>query len=351
MRIERIDLKHATPEQYAAMNALGNEMRRERLPDDPPIPLDEDIRRAQNIPPAVDVSAWVIWDGDRVVAEGNLEILRTEENKHLVEGHLHVLPEYRRRGLGTRLLAQLAEATARQGRTLMIGFTFGNVPAGTAFVQRLGARAGLETHTNQLDLNDLNRDLISAWMTRAPERAAGFELLLWINDYPEEHLEQMLTVWDAMNRAPRGSLQVEDVHFTPEQVRGFARADRERGNEVWTMVARERATGKLAGFTEVAWHPNRPEIIQQRGTGVVVQYQNLGLGRWLKAAMLDKILRERPQARRVRTGNADSNAPMLKINRDLGFKPYISHQVWQVDLAQVQTYLENVRATKLAAPA
>jgi len=117
------------------------------------------------------------------------------------------------------------------------------------------------------------------------------------------------------------------------------------------MAVRERATGRLAGITEVAWHPNRPEILQQRGTGVLAEYQNLGLGRWLKAAMLEKVLNERPQVRRVRTGNADSNAPMLKINTELGFRPYISHQIWQIELAQVQAYLDSVRATKLAAPA
>ncbi|HEY3248436.1 MAG TPA: N-acetyltransferase, partial [bacterium] len=86
-----------------------------------------------------------------------------------------------------------------------------------------------------------------------------------------------------------------------------------------------------------------PEIVHQRGTGVLPQYQNLGLGRWLKAAMLEKILRERPQVRRVRTGNADSNAPMLKINRELGFRPYVSNSIWQVELPQVEAYLSSRR--------
>lgn len=42
---------------------------------------------------------------------------------------------------------------------------------------------------------------------------------------------------------------------------------------------------------------------------------------------------------RIRTGNAGSNAPMLRINRELGFKPYKSITVWQVGVDRVLEYL------------
>jgi hypothetical protein len=38
--------------------------------------------------------------------------------------------------------------------------------------------------------------------------------------------------------------------------------------------------------------------------------------------------------------NADSNEPMLKINYELGFNPYISECIWQVETEKVLGYLD-----------
>lgn len=341
MRIEQFDVKNASPEAYAATNAFQNSMRAERLPDDPAIPLEEEIRRLQSIPPLVEVHAWSVWRDDRshIVAGGSVSFLHTEENRHVVEFGINVLPEFRRRGLARRLLARIVDVPRRENRRLMFTGTSGNVPAGEGFVRRLGARMGMATHTNQLDLMALDRELLAGWQVRAGERASDFDLGLWTEDYPEEHIEAVAAMWEAMNFAPRDDLEMEDFHWTPERLRQFEAADRARGRDRWTMYVRERDTGRFAGMTEVTWHPNRPEIINQGMTAVFPQDQGRGLGRWLKAAMLEKILRDRPQARWVRTGNADSNAAMLKINREVGFVPYESHYVWQVETDQVEAYL------------
>ena len=55
--------------------------------------------------------------------------------------------------------------------------------------------------------------------------------------------------------------------------------------------------------------------------------------------MLEKVRRERPGVRTVRTDNAQSNPVMLRINEEMGFKPLKTWNIWQVDLAQAQTYL------------
>jgi GNAT superfamily N-acetyltransferase len=254
---------------------------------------------------------------------------------------LQVLPEYRRQGLARQLLALIAEATRGANRQLLVTDTNERVPAGTAFMERIGARKGLIGHMNQLKIAELNRALMQQWIARAPERASDFELGYWTGPYPEADIDAIVALIQVMNTAPREDLEVEDFHPTAEQIRQFEKSRFVCGNLRWTAYVREKTTGKFAGFTQVLWHPNRPMILQQLDTGVFPEYRHRGLGRWLKAALLDKVLREHPEIEFVRTGNADSNASMLKINAEMGFKPYHSEIVWQVDVGQIEKYLNN----------
>ena len=77
----------------------------------------------------------------------------------------------------------------------------------------------------------------------------------------------------------------------------------------------------------------------QGNTGVFPEFRGRRLGRWLKAAMLEKVLRDRPEARFLRSSNADSNAAMLRINQELGFRPYLSRTIWQTEIEKIEAYL------------
>src|SRR5205823_2520566 len=95
------------------------------------------------------------------------------------------------------------------------------------------------------------------------------------------------------------------------------------------------------GFTEVLWNPARPDLVEQGSTAVLPGFRGRGLGRWLKAAMLRKVLAERPEARRVTTSTARGNMAIERLNADLGFTVGHSWTLWQLDLAQAEAYLAS----------
>lgn len=102
---------------------------------------------------------------------------------------------------------------------------------------------------------------------------------------------------------------------------------------------RERATRTLAGYTEMTWTPADARVLSQGDTGVQPNFRSYGLGKWLKAAMLEHALSKKPDVRYVRTGNADANAPMLRLNHTFGFRPRLAEVVWQLERTRLHAYL------------
>jgi GNAT superfamily N-acetyltransferase len=274
------------------------------------------------------------------VAHAGLFIWHGEANQHIANMQIYVTPAVRRRGVASRLLAPVAEAAAGAGRSLLQAGTTSASPDGDAFLTRIGARMVQEESMSTLELAEVDQDAMRLWLERGADLKDEFELAFWEDKYPRDQLEAIARLREVIsNSMPWDAAEHEEDIVTVERVLEWEASLFAQHRVRWTAYVRERTTGRFAGYTEVVWQAERPEWVWQWDTGVVPGYRNLGIGRWLKAAMIEKLLRDRPAARRIRTGNSTTNASMLRINRELGFKPSLSSYLWQVAVAQVQAYL------------
>lgn len=341
MDIRRFDPETASDDELHVLFDFSQRLHAERRPDDPPLLFDSFAANIRDIPPVVEVAFFAAWDGDRLVGRANHVTPTTDDNQHLIQFEITILPEYRRRGIGTRLLAEIARLTRENGRRLLITDTLSSIPAGAGFLERIGAQAALEGHVNELRLADVDRDLMRSWIEAAKEQANGFELKWWENGYPEDRLEEVSILYDAFNTQPMGDLEVEDFHYSAEQMRAIDERRKAQGIVGWTAYVEEQSTGTIAGYTELFIREKQPQKAEQGITAVKPEFRNRGLGRWLKAAMVEKVFTASPATETISTGNANVNAPMLKINNEMGFRPAVAETVWQVPLEQVETYLES----------
>ena len=330
--VDTIDVRRESASFYEALADHFNVMRQESVPEEMATTAEMLMQRMQSLPEFVDVAFWAVNDesSTRLIASGSGTIINTGQNEHLCQVDIRVEPPFRRQGVGRALLWRIADYATRHNRSLLLFNTNGNVPAGEAFMNWLGAEPGLVASINRLEVAKVDRELLRRWIANGAARAGTIQLGLWTGPYPDEALSDVVALMEVMDSQPTDDLDVEDFKFTAEQIRAIEKNQLANGAERWTLYANDTATGQLVGFTEIFTKPNNPATLEQGNTGVFPAYRGRGIGRWLKAAMLEKVLAERPEARFIDTGNADSNAPMLKINHELGFRKHRSNIAWQM---------------------
>ncbi len=335
--IERVDFATANDDLMAQTVALEHVLDAEALPEDPPRPAELIAARFRVTSTMSERQQWGAFANDRLVARAALFRNLTASNAATRDVDIAVHPAHRRRGLGRALLTVCVGAIDDAQSRLLEGWTGTRVPAGTAFAERIGATGGLHMRASQLDLAKVDRALMREWASIDP---AGYRIEWIIGDTPDHLMDNVIDALRAINRMPREGLEMEDWEFTPEIIRDGERVMKERGREGWFVLAIHQS-GASAGFTDVSFDRRFPSVIQQRGTAVVPEHQGKGIGKWMKARMIEKIVAKLPEARYIRTENAGSNAPMLAINVKMGFRPAWENTIWQIPLAEAQRYVSN----------
>jgi mycothiol synthase len=340
--IQEVDYRSLSDDQIALLNDFENQMRAESNPEDPPHSLEMAIAEVRHQPAYLVMRQfWGVNADGTLAAQGYVYWRDVPENAHAIDVRIEVRPDHRGRGIARTLLSLLADVAEAERRPLLLSRTSSRVPAGETFARRVGADAAIADHTNRLVLADVDRDLVRRWVIEGPGRAPAYSLVTIDSPFPDDQLDEIVDLKHVMNTAPIGDFDIEDRRMTPQMYRQWERSILADGTERWGLFARHDRSGELVGYTEVFWNPHQPNTIFQGDTAVRPEHRGHALGKWLKGAMLERILAERSGIDDVRTGNADSNAAMLGINRALGFMPYIAHTGWQVRIERVRRYLEG----------
>jgi RimJ/RimL family protein N-acetyltransferase len=243
---------------------------------------------------------------------------------------LLVHPAWQRRGLGTALLRHMAERAVAKERAL-IGSMAQEGSGGEAFALRFGAKAGKADVRRVQELGKLPADRVAALRAEAERAAGGYSLVRWEGITPDDLLEQVAMLQNALNDAPRDA-GVEPVIWDAQQIRErYDARTIASGRRRYSIAAMHDVTGALAAQTAVTVDPGVPEWGRQAVTMVTRPHRGHRLGLLVKTAMLDWLAEAEPQVERVITWNAAANDHMIGINEALGYevwgRPYRSYEL------------------------
>jgi GNAT superfamily N-acetyltransferase len=316
--------------EWAALDAA---IQAELMPDLDPPPYAQSLR---NLQPVAHLNRWGVAavDGAQVVGAGLCRSFLSD-NRHLCEVDLYVAKGRRREGVGSALLSRVAAVAGRDGRTTIVGYAAAG-SAGLDFATALGAVEKQGELRSSLDVSTLDREALAGELAAAEASSVDYELLRWSGVCPEDLLAAYAGVADAMNDAPRGELDMEDVVAEPERMRVRAQTVLATGARPYVVVARRTGDAELAGFTELTVAPGGGTGYQE-DTGVARAHRGHRLGMRVKAAMLAWLATEEPRLRVVTTWNAENNEHMLAVNRQVGFVAQERWSALEVDVAAIRS--------------
>jgi GNAT superfamily N-acetyltransferase len=272
---------------------------------------------------------WLAREGGRVVGLADLELpWRENTGTAMVRGAVH--PDARRHGVGTALLEAAKEAAKQADRTRVYSGAF----VGGRGLSALAAWGFEPTDgryaVRRVDLHQAPYGLWDRLYDEAAAHAADYQLERLVGPTPEEMLDALTTLHEAINDAPANDADEEPVSFDAQRVRDYDRAMAGRHQTVHRVLARHRPTGEWAGLSMLCLDEFSPSVAFQEDTSVVRAHRGHRLGLLMKAEMLRWISAERPEVGAIDTWNAVTNHHMIAVNERLGatvVAEYVGHRL------------------------
>ena len=248
---------------------------------------------------------------------------------------IYVQPARRRRRTGSRLVAEVLRHVGDDD-SLVVASTF--TEPGANFAARLGMAVALRQEHYRLDLASADLAALYRW----DQPLAGYDLVAWDDECPEELLQSYCELKKVMEDAPRGDFEVAPrVGFSPETLRSAEASKKAVGIRNWTVVARHRWTGQLVGFHDLnmagvggaAWVGE---------TGVVSAHRGQAIGLWLKSNLTLRLVRSDEPFTAITTSTACDNWPMKATNEQLGYRHTRKRSIWQARAGDLKHVVDGL---------
>jgi len=339
------DPQRASAEEWAQALAYWRQRHDEDFPGEPQ-PDDahtqQDVR--QHTPLHVVHRAFARDAQGRIVGSLNMGVRREGSPDYatfapFIDVWGGVLRSHQRQGVASTLLHRLLALMETRAPTTA---TFkAHLPEGRAFLAAIGATEKHRSIENRMAFAGLDWAALARWRADALAPTHGLRLEIHAGRVPFDRLATLMAPLSALlEDAPTSALERAPLRFELEGFHAwYAEIDR-RGGEHFLVLLRD-ANDEVAAVCDASWTQLYPDRMFQRLKGVARHWRGKGLAKGVKAIMLQLVRERHPEVAIAVTQNAEVNAPMLAINRQLGFAPHRHDGAYQIGTESLRAFLST----------
>lgn len=275
-----------------------------RVSPDAPISIEEIRWAEQAYPGGRRFLAWL--DGRPVGAGGAGRAYSWPADFPALWGNISVLPEFRRRGVGSAILHEMAAVARAAGKELLMGRTTSDRVESLEFAAHRGFIEHERMKVVALDLQGVVRPAVD------PPKGIVVTSLEARPDLVEGvYAVAVEAMPDIPGDGPQAPATLEEFRVRD--------VDRDSVPPGAFAVALDESTGEAVGYANLMLLAGGSKVAWNGMTAVRPAWRGRGVAQALKRATIawaiDHGLRE------IETANDLDNAPMRAINRTLGYEP------------------------------
>jgi GNAT superfamily N-acetyltransferase len=258
-----------------------------------------------------------------------------------------VIPQYRRKGLATKLLTMLIDYAKMHEKTKIEGGFFPiDTEASGIWMDNLGMKHGFTEKVSRLYKNKINWEFIHAKKKKYQEKLSNYRFVRYSQEEwstkileDDDFAERMADFFTEVdNLLPREDAEWNDVIITANDLKLNAEKNLET-RDIWESINYYAMDGEKIIAMSGTYYPNDPPLrdVGTGLTGVRKDYQRQGLATYLKILVTTYYVENFPEFEYIFTENAGSNEGMLHINYSLGYESLFTWNFYQGQIREVES--------------
>lgn len=341
IEVRPFDPRSATRVEWAALHAYRKQRAAEEFPDVPQLADPDFEHEVQRELPFTVNERFLALRSGQIVGNMILAVRRPGTPRHAeyapyVDVFGGVLKQQRRRGVGRLLFAQLHDFMRANGKSLASIKVV--VPDGHGFLAVTGAVTKFRSVESHLALSEVPWLEMPSWRDQVEASPVPLRWEIHAPRVPIARLAQLIDPLSSLiNQQPLGELEMPPIRYEPAAFESWYRELDTRGGEHYLVML--TAGDEVAAVCDACWDARVPERVHQSFTAVAMPWRGKGLAKAVKAATLLFVRERRPEVTTFTTYNAQSNGPMLSINRQLGFRVHREECTYQLGRETLAAFL------------